>query len=350
MGFRVLTLRGDLPWGCSQWISQRNLVSLISFNETDYTLSIIRLNVLSKTYRIGGLHRREIEAVRGVTLSVEAGEVFGLLGPNGAGKTTLVKLLVSIIFPTGGTAYLFGHPIGSETIRQNIGYLPEQLRFPADFSAVETLVFLGCFHGLYGQRAKERAVDLLRLVGLKGWENVKIRKYSKGMLQRLGIAQALLHEPELLILDEPTDGVDPIGRKEIRDLLLEVHRRGTTIFLNSHLLSEVETICDRVAFLDRGQLLKTATVSEITSGSGEFDIHIEGSIPSEVQRALQHVTIRGQESTTDVLRVKTHSPVELNKVIDILRLKGLLIRSIKPVQPSLEEAFINLLKQDTHND
>lgn len=312
-------------------------------------MSIVRTNVLSKTYRLGLNHRREIEALRGVSLTVEAGEIFGLLGPNGAGKTTFVKLLVSIIFPTGGVGYLFDHPLGDVNVRQRIGYLPENQRFPSQATGLETLVFLGSFHGLHGTVLKDRSVELLRLVGLKGWEHVKILKYSKGMLRRLGVAQALLHEPELLILDEPTDGVDPIGRKEIRDILSEVRRRGTTIFLNSHLLSEVETLCDRVAILDKGEVVKIASIKDLTPTTGEFDIQTEGIIPSEVFDQLQ-CTLTDSRNEATVLRIKAASSSELNMMIDVLRQRGVLIRSIKPVQSSFEDAFINLVKQDARHE
>lgn len=304
-------------------------------------MSIIRTNVLSKTYQSGLISRREAEALRHVTLQVEAGEIFGLLGPNGAGKTTFVKILVSIIFPTGGVAYLFDRPLSDIKVRQRVGFLPENQRFHPEATGMETLVFLGSFHGFRGTIAKERSIEALRLVGLKGWEYVKTRKYSKGMLRRLGVAQALLHEPELLILDEPTDAIDPLGRKEIRDILLEVRRRGSTIFLSSHLLSEVEALCDRVAILDQGVVVALASIKDLISTTGEFEIQTEGSVPLELASQLHCTRLESQDKAT-VLRIKAASSAELNTIIDLFRQRGILIRSIKPLKSSLEDVFVSL--------
>ncbi len=307
-------------------------------------MSIIRTNVLSKTYQSGLISRREREALRHVTLQVEAGEIFGLLGPNGAGKTTFVKILVSIIFPTSGVAYLFDRPLSDIKTRQKVGFLPENQRFHPQATGLETLVFLGSFHGLRETVAKERSIEVLRRVGLKGWEHVKIQKYSKGMLRRLGIAQALLHEPELLILDEPTDAIDPIGRKEIRDILLEVRRGGTTIFLSSHLLSEVETLCDRVAILDQGEVVALASIKDLTATTGEFEIQTEGSVPLELAAQVDCTRVESQDEAT-VLRVKAASSAELNTIIDLLRQRGVFIRSIKPLKSSLEDVFVSLFNR-----
>src|SRR5262245_18670611 len=188
-----------------------------------------------------------IEALKGVTLGVEKGEIFGLLGQNGAGKTTMVKILLGITKPSFGEASLLGEPVGTVPIRRRVGYLPEDHRFPDYHTGYSLLDFYGALLDMPRSERKQRIPEMLELVGLKGRMHYKIRTYSKGMKQRLGVAQAILHDPEIIFLDEPTDGVDPVGRREIRDMLHQLKEEGKTIFLNSHLLGEVELICDRVA-------------------------------------------------------------------------------------------------------
>lgn len=307
-------------------------------------MSIIRTTVLSKTYRSGLFRRAETNAVKHVTLSVNAREIFGLLGPNGAGKTTFVKLLLSLVYPTGGAGYIFEYPLGALAIREKTGYLPEGHRFPPFLTGLETLYFLGGMHGLRGKVLRDKVLDLLRLVGLSSVANAKIKKYSKGMLQRLGLAQAMLHNPELLILDEPTDGVDPIGRKEIRDILLDLRSRGATIFLNSHLLSEVETICDRVAILNKGELIKIASVKDLTTDQALYEIHTEHPVPQETLSKL-HAAGRVYQKDSCVLILSTPDGEQLNQVIDTLRQVGVLLRSVTSLKSTFEESFIQLLRE-----
>ena len=217
---------------------------------------------LCKTY--GALRRsRRVEALRGLDLQVRAGEIFGLLGPNGAGKTTLVKILLGICLGSSGEARLLGRPVGDPEARRGVGYLPENLRLPDFLDAVGALEFLGRLSGMPAAARRTAIPAVLEQVGLADRSKSKVATFSKGMLQRLGLAQALLHRPRLVVLDEPTDGVDPIGRKEIRDVLLQMREKGTTVFLNSHLLSEVERICDRVAILDRGRLIAEGTLADL---------------------------------------------------------------------------------------
>src|SRR3989304_5850809 len=232
---------------------------------TAVLMPIVETASIFKTYRSGVFKRVTVPALVDVSLSVDSGEIFGLLGPNGAGKTTFIKILLSIVHPTTGEATILGETLGSLKIKEKIGYLPENHRYPQFLTGYQTLHFFGGLSGLTGSALRDRALSLLDLVGLSEWKKVKIKRYSKGMLQRLGLAQALLNDPEILFLDEPTDGVDPVGRKEIRDLLKDLRKQGKTIFLNSHLLSEVEAISDRVAILNKGKVLKVGTVSEITS-------------------------------------------------------------------------------------
>ena len=196
-------------------------------------------------------HFGKIHALNGVSLTVQRGEIFGLLGQNGAGKTTLIKILLGITKKTDGQALLLDHPAGTASVRRRVGYLPEDHRFPDYHTGASLLNFYGALLGVPAGVRRKRIPEVLETVGLKGRMHYKIRTYSKGMKQRVGIAQALLHEPDVIFLDEPTDGVDPVGRREIRDLMQSLKEEGKTIFLNSHLLSEVEQICDRVAILAR---------------------------------------------------------------------------------------------------
>jgi ABC-2 type transport system ATP-binding protein len=224
-----------------------------------------------KTFR-GGVH-----ALRGVTLEVAPGEIVGLLGRNGAGKTTLVKILLDLVRPTRGATRLLGIPSRTPRARREVGYLPEDHRFPDYHTAESALCFYGGLSGLGGARLRARARELLGRFGLAAARGRKIRSFSKGMKQRLGLAQVFLAEPRLLFLDEPTDGVDPVGRREIRGLMQDLKSRGTTIFLNSHLLGEVELICDRVAIMDRGRILALDTVAGLIAAHGAAAV-VEGSL------------------------------------------------------------------------
>src|SRR6056297_1032838 len=205
---------------------------------------------LHKTYR--SVFGADIDALHPLDLTVEQGEIFGLLGPNGAGKTTLVKLLLGIAIPSGGEGRLLGRSVREPEAREAVGFLPESHRFPDYLTAAQVLDHYGRIAGVDADERARRIPDLLNRVRMGKWADTRVRKFSKGMMQRLGLAQALLGAPDLLFLDEPTDGVDPVGRREIRDLLLDISREGTTIFLNSHLLSEGEQICTRVAILKAG--------------------------------------------------------------------------------------------------
>ncbi len=211
-----------------------------------------------------------IQALAGVTLTVERGQIFGLLGQNGAGKTTLIKILLGVTKKTEGRALLLDQPAGAASARRRVGYLPEDHRFPDYHTAASLLDFYGALLDVPGRVRRQRIPEILEVVGLKGRMHYKIRTYSKGMKQRLGIAQALMHQPDVIFLDEPTDGVDPVGRREIRDIMQSLKAEGKTIFLNSHLLSEVEQICDRVAILAKGELVREGDIAALTKVQGFF--------------------------------------------------------------------------------
>ncbi len=229
----------------------------------------IQVEDLHKTYS-SSFGRRRVEALAGIDLEIARGEVFGLLGPNGAGKTTAVKILLDLTRPTRGRARILGVPVGDPASRRRVGYLPEGHRFPGYLTARETLSIFGRMSGMDGRTLESRIPLLLERVHLGGWANVRLKKFSKGMTQRLGLAAALVHDPEVLLLDEPTDGVDPVGRREIRDLLKEEAKKGKAIFLNSHLLSEIELTCDRVAVLRKGKVAAIGRIDELTRREARY--------------------------------------------------------------------------------
>jgi ABC-2 type transport system ATP-binding protein len=309
-------------------------------------MKAVSLTGISKTYTIGALARRKVEALKGVDLSVEPGQIFGLLGPNGAGKTTLVKIILGIVHPSQGNGVVLNHPIGSTTMLERCGYLPENHRFPLFLTARDTLLFFGRLSGINELSLKHKIDSLLDLVGLKDWKRVRIKRFSKGMLQRLGLAQALINDPQILFLDEPTDGVDPIGRKEIRDILIDLKKQGKTIFLNSHMLSEVESISDRVAILNKGEIVKIGTVEEITRAGKEFLVHVDPTVSIELlERVLQELPSARRENSSFV--IPANDLKELNRSIDILRSHRIMIVSVTSVRSTLEESFIQLIKSET---
>lgn len=270
------------------------------------------------------------------------GQTFGLLGPNGAGKTTLVKLLLGIAFPTSGSASVLGRPAGEVRTRQRIGYLPENHRYPPHLTGEQVLHHFGRLSGLRRAERTRRVDGLLRRVRMEEWRSVRVHKYSKGMMQRLGMAQAILNDPDLLILDEPTDGVDPIGRREIRDLLLEQKQRGATIFLNSHLLSEVERLCDRVAILKEGSLLREGGVSDLTSPRSAWQVEVRKAPPQALEAACRRVP----DAKVADGRVEVPGDVAaLNALIDALRGQGVEITAIVPRRDSLEDVFVKVLSE-----
>lgn len=302
-------------------------------------METIRIDNLSKTYKLR--KGQTVTALQPLSMSVSEGEIFGLLGPNGAGKTTLIKLLLGITHPTAGSASLLGTPVSSMAARRLVGFLPENHRYPPYLTGEQTLLLYGNLSGMQGAALRSRIGELLERVSLQGRGTQRVRQYSKGMLQRLGLAQALLNKPKVLFLDEPTDGIDPRGRKEIRDLLIEQKNKGTTIFLNSHLLSEVELITDRVAFMDKGLILKTGYTKNIVESRDIYSITLaewSDAIPT-----LPNVLHAYAESRT--IEVQAATPRELNAIVDELRQQALLITTIVPKRNSLEEQFLSLVSQ-----
>jgi len=283
-----------------------------------------------------------IQALKGVTLRVDRGEIFGLLGQNGAGKTTLIKILLGMLAPTDGTATLLNEPVGTAHVRQRIGYLPEDHRFPEYHSAASLLDFYGSLLEMPSALKQQRIPEVLDTVGLKGRMHYKIRTYSKGMKQRMGIAQALMHNPDVIFFDEPTDGVDPVGRREIREVLLELKGKGTTIFLNSHLLGEVELICDRCVILDRGEIIRQGSIAELTEQKGTFQVGLaeRQTFPIEEVRQRGFAVHRSGEYHEVVLKEGQNIDV----LVDLLRSKGLSLRHLVEKRQTLEDLFVQTVE------
>jgi ABC-2 type transport system ATP-binding protein len=221
------------------------------------------------------IYRRRVHALQGITMQVKRGEIFGLLGPNGAGKSTLVKIMMTVVRPTHAEGMILGHPVGHKPTLKKVGYLPENHRFPKYLTGRQTIDFFSAMAGVDRATRQKRTAELLDTVGMTEWGDKKIAEYSKGMLQRIGIAQALGPDPDLVVLDEPTDGVDPSGRRDIRDVLLRMRQNGKTVFVNSHLLSELETVCDRVAILVQGTVARQGTIDELTIAKQCYLFEIE---------------------------------------------------------------------------
>jgi ABC-2 type transport system ATP-binding protein len=308
-------------------------------------MPVIETKDLSKEYYSSRLSKQRVNALNNFTFSVDEGEIFGLLGPNGAGKTTLIKMLLAITFPTRGSAKVFGLDASSPKWKNRVGYLPENHKFPNYLTGEQVLQYYGKLSGMKDDSGlKNKIAELLELMELTKWRRTKIRKYSKGMMQKLGLAQSLLNDPDLVFLDEPTDGVDPIGRKEIRDILLGVKQRGKTVFLNSHLLSEVEMICDRVAILNKGDLIKEGSVDDLTRAENIYHINVTEPIPLNIKSK-----ILAADSTAGIgeTEVNTENGLEsANKIIDVLRSSGLKIKLLQQKTSTLEEMFIKVIKDD----
>jgi len=314
----------------------------------------IDLAKVDKTYA-SAWRKKGVHALRDATMRVRRGEVFGLLGPNGAGKSTLVKILMTVISPTRCEGRVLGKPVGNRDALRRIGYLPEHHKFPDYLTGRQVLDFYGAMSKVPRADLLKRAPELLDLVGLGRWAGTSVRSYSKGMRQRLGIAQSLINDPELVLLDEPTDGVDPVGRRDIREILMEQKRRGKTVFLNSHLLSELEMVCDRVAIMVQGRVTAQGTLDELTAADRRYEIEVagDGEIDARLGAALPEIKARGDAGAWGRLAdgepvgcaqglvvVGTTEATKVQTIIDGARAAGLVIRGVRAVRPSLEDLFM----------
>ncbi|MGH9368181.1 MAG: ATP-binding cassette domain-containing protein [Thermoanaerobaculia bacterium] len=299
---------------------------------------------LSKQYR-SGFGRAVVRALEGLSLQIEPGEIFGLLGPNGAGKTTAVKILLGLTHATAGEAAIFGIPVGRPESRRRIGYLPEGHRFPGYLTARATLSVFGRMSGMSSRDLSERIPLLLERVRLSDWADVRVKKFSKGMVQRLGLAAALVHDPEVLLLDEPTDGVDPVGRREIRDLLREEAGRGRAILLNSHLLSEIEQTCNRVAILRKGRVVREGRIEELTRREARYRMVAE-PLDESLLEAFR-ATGAGVERVNGHLVLSVRDLAHVNALVDRLRAEGRSLKELSPDRSTLEDVFLDLVRAES---
>ena len=304
---------------------------------TEMTNWAVDLIDVRKTYG------KTIHALRGVNIQVGRGEIFGLLGPNGAGKSTLVKIMTTVVRPTHAFGTILGRPLGHRGKIARIGYLPEDHHFPGYLTGAQLLDYYAALAKVPRPRRRENAARLLDRVGMSDWAGTRIDKYSKGMLQRLGIAQALMNDPELIVLDEPTDGLDPVGRRDVRELLVELRRSGTTVFLNSHLLSELEMVCDRVSILVGGLVARQGTLSELTEATVEYRVTFAG----DVKAAKVKIEALGGSIDGAVITIAGHDTRKVNEAIDLLRGTGVMIESVRPHRFSLEDILVQVMKDQT---
>ncbi|HUN64206.1 MAG TPA: ABC transporter ATP-binding protein [Candidatus Sulfotelmatobacter sp.] len=300
----------------------------------------IEIEKLSKEYPYGFLHLKKKRSLEDLSMQVQRGEVFGFLGPNGAGKSTTIKLLMRLIFPTSGTARILGKPIEDVSMHQNIGYLPEQPYFYDYLTAAELLDYFARIHGLKAPERRERVERMLKKVGLDTAKKIQLRKYSKGMLQRAGLAQAILHDPEVVVLDEPMSGLDPLGRREVRDIILELKKGGRTVLFSTHILSDAEMLCDRVGVIVGGKLRGVGTPGEMVG------IQVQGmEILFEWHGAQPFPLVEKATKTGERYRVQLPE-VEVYPALDELKAAGARILSVVQVKPTLEDFFMNLVDAD----
>jgi ABC-2 type transport system ATP-binding protein len=300
----------------------------------------IEIEHLSKEYPYGFLNLKKKKSLEDLSMRVESGEVFGFLGPNGAGKSTTIKLLMRLIFPDGGTARILGKSIDDVSMHQEIGYLPEQPYFYDYLTAGEVLDYFARFHGLTAADRKTRVQDMLKKVGLDTAKKIQLRKYSKGMLQRVGLAQAILHDPQVVILDEPMSGLDPLGRREVRDIILELRKEGRTVLFSTHILSDAEMLCDQVGVLVGGKLRGVGTPGEMVGIKTQgmeilFEVAEGKNLP-----LLAKATRTGE-------RYRVQFPEEgVYGALDQLKAADARILSVAQIKPTLEEFFMNLVEAD----
>ena len=281
-------------------------------------------------------------ALHDLSLSVDPGEVFGFLGPNGAGKTTTVKIVLGLVRPTSGQARIFGLPSSDPAARSLVGYLPETFRFQDWLTGRELLDLHADLAELSAEARAWRIPEVLRLVGLSDYGHDRLRTYSKGMLQRIGLAQAIIHNPRLLLLDEPTSALDPIGRRDVRDLIRELSARGMGVVLNSHLLSEVEMVCDRVAIVDRGRVVHTGPLDDLVRGAPELSVTLDRVDANALALMARFGQVLAHDATT--VRLAVSDPSVASVIADVLPSGGYHLYSLTPVQHSLEDAFMNLVE------
>jgi ABC-2 type transport system ATP-binding protein len=303
-------------------------------------MAAIEILDIEKTYLVGFWRTRPKHALQPLRLTVEDGEIFGFLGPNGAGKTTTLKILMGLVFPTAGTARILDREWTDPAVKAQIGFLPEQPYFYDYLTAHELLDYYGQLSGVLARERKLRIEEVLSLVGLSDIKGLQLRKFSKGMLQRVGIAQAILHNPKLVFLDEPMSGLDPLGRREVRDLIAQLKQEGKTVFFSTHILSDAETLCDRVAIIHKGELRGVGAVEELTSSvQGKIEVIWQGTqIPTSMKALGAECHVSGDNVRAVI------SDNQQDAAIDALRRERLRLISITPLRTSLETYFVEKLQ------
>src|SRR2546429_1428047 len=297
---------------------------------------------LTKEYPHGFLNLKKKTSLEGLNMQVDEGEIFGFIGPNGAGKTTAIKLLMRLIFPTAGSARILGKPISDIEMHRDVGYLPEQPFFYDYLTAEELLDYFARIHDLTASDRKERVQQMLKKVGLETAGKIQLRKYSKGMLQRVGMAQAILHDPKVVLLDEPMSGLDPIGRHEVRDIILELKRGGKTVLFSTHILTDAEMLCDKVGVIVGGKLQGVGRPDEIV-GMKAHEIEIVFDADANDVRSA---TLRAKASKSGSRYAMRVPEENVFAAIEELRAAGAKLAAVTPIKPTLEEYFLHLVEKD----
>ncbi len=307
-------------------------------------MNVVEIENLTKDYETGFWRKKKMRALDGLSLQVEGGQIFGFLGGNGAGKTTTIKILMGLLFADGGAARILGRDISDVKMHRSIGYCPENPYFYDYLKASELMNYFGELFGYDASRRKRKTEELLTRVGLdeKDW-NKQLRKFSKGMLQRVGLAQSLINEPEIVFLDEPMSGLDPIGRREIRELISDLREKGTTVFMSTHILSDIEALCDNVAILRKGKLAATGKLDDLLAQSGEvqqFEIVVKGVAADSLKSEIDKISgaVLSAKPTGANISVLDESDIE--KILQITKRAGGKLVSVQPVRQSLEELFV----------
>ncbi|MFI5176373.1 MAG: ABC transporter ATP-binding protein [Terriglobia bacterium] len=309
----------------------------------------IRIDELTKDYFVGFWRKRRMRALDQLSLTVNAGEIFGFLGPNGAGKTTTLKLLMRLIYPTSGHAEILGKPFDDVAMHAHIGYLPENPYFYDYLTAEEFLAYSARLFGLNSTSVKSKIDELLQVVDLKDARRLQLRKFSKGMLQRVGIAQALINDPEIVFLDEPMSGLDPIGRREIRDLILSLKRGGKTVFFSTHILPDVETLCDRVAIIYKGKLRGCGSLAELLVGDSPAIELVVSRSSDEMLSALRSIATE-HNIAGNMLRFALPDQTALFHALEVVRAHGGQVVHVHPLKESFEDYFVKLFANDAKSN
>lgn len=305
---------------------------------------IVEIENLTKDYEVGFWKKKKVRALDGLNLQVESGQIFGFLGGNGAGKTTTIKILMSLMFPTEGRAKILGHDISETKMHSRIGYCPENPYFYDYLKATELMNYFGELFGYNAATRKRKTEELLTRVGLdeKDW-NKQLRKFSKGMLQRVGLAQSLINDPEIVFLDEPMSGLDPIGRREIRELIAGLRETGVTVFMSTHILSDIEALCDKVAILSKGKLSATGNLNDLLMQSSErqtFEINVKGVSAESLKDEISQIAGAVINSKANGATILVLKEADIEKILCLTREKGGNLVSVQPVKQSLEELFV----------